>query len=294
MDALIFIDTNIMLDFYRIRAGGAGLSVLKHIDDNKQKIITGNQVEMEFKKNRQRVILESISRVKTPEWSGLTPPAFLAQAQPVKAIEKNKKELSKQQNTLKRRMEAILADPVRNDPVFQTLQRLFKNDSPYNLDRRKTIRFRIRRLAWRRFVLGYPPRKKEDTSMGDAVNWEWVVHCAAEYGKNVIIVSRDSDYGVLHQNESLLNDALAQEFRERISHKRKILLTDKLTHAFKEASIAVTKNEEKEERELLEELSDEAAGRERQRRLALEAALQEIEKVFGKGLARRGEELTKP
>ena len=28
------------------------------------------------------------------------------------------------------------------------------------------------RLAWRRFLLGYPPRKANDTSIGDAVNWE--------------------------------------------------------------------------------------------------------------------------
>lgn len=154
MDALIFIDTNIMLDFYRIRAGGAGLSVLKHIDQNKGIIITGNQVEMEFKKNRQGVLKESLQRIKkTPEWSCLEPPAFLETAKPVKAIETSKNQLIKLQKTLKRRLESILKKPVRCDPVFQALQRLFNNKGPYNLDRTKKNGNQIGRMAWKRFLL---------------------------------------------------------------------------------------------------------------------------------------------
>ena len=55
---------------------------------------------------------------------------------------------------------------------------------------------KVFRLAWRRFLLGYPPRKADDTSIGDAVNWEWVVDCAKRANADVVIVSRDSDYGV--------------------------------------------------------------------------------------------------
>ncbi|MDO8703509.1 MAG: PIN domain-containing protein [Sulfuricaulis sp.] len=68
MDALIFIDTNIFLDFYRYPQGSAVLPILGYIDGNHDKIITGNQIEMEFKKNRQKVILESIGFLKGPAW----------------------------------------------------------------------------------------------------------------------------------------------------------------------------------------------------------------------------------
>lgn len=34
-DALMFIDTNIFLDFYRLRGDTGGLSLLKHVDDNR-------------------------------------------------------------------------------------------------------------------------------------------------------------------------------------------------------------------------------------------------------------------
>ncbi len=66
---LIFIDTNILLDFYRVRGREAGLSILKHIDDNLDRFITTTQVEMEFKKNRQHVFLQSDKELKLPDWS---------------------------------------------------------------------------------------------------------------------------------------------------------------------------------------------------------------------------------
>lgn len=100
--ALIFIDTNILLDFYRIRGDGVGLGLLEKIGDHHDRIITGSQAEMEYKKNRQRVILESLNRLKTPDWSGLTPPAFLSDAQPAKTIASSKAEISKQQGKLKK------------------------------------------------------------------------------------------------------------------------------------------------------------------------------------------------
>jgi hypothetical protein len=47
---LIFIDTNILLDFYRVRRDGVGLGLLEKIGDHHDRIITGSQVEMEYKK----------------------------------------------------------------------------------------------------------------------------------------------------------------------------------------------------------------------------------------------------
>jgi len=251
IDALIFIDTNILLDFYRIRGDVGGLSLLDRIDENHDRIITSNQVEMEYKKNRQRVILESLVRLKAPDWSGLAPPAFLSDAQPAKIMTRNKKEMMHQQMKLKRRITAILRNPSGYDPVYQVLQRLFKQDGSYNLTRKKAIRYQIRRFARKRFTLGYPPRKDKDTSIGDAINWEWTIYCAQKSRKNIIIVSRDNDYGVTYENETILNDWLRQEFKARISKKRDIILVDRLTQAFKMTSIPVTKKETDEEEELV-------------------------------------------
>lgn len=248
LDALIFIDTNIFLDFYRIRKSGVSLKYLEEIEKHIDLIITTSQVEMEFKKNRQAVILESIGEVKKINNVNITVPAILSDAKAVKMIEKSKKNIAKKQNELKERIDRILKSPNYNDPVFKSLQKLFTNKSELNLNRENKIRFTIRNLAKKRFILGYPPRKKTDNSIGDAVNWEWIIKCAENTGKHIIIVTRDSDFGCSYENDSHLNDWLKQEFRQRISQKRKIVLTDKLHVAFQLVEIPVT-NEMIEEEE---------------------------------------------
>ena len=106
-------------------------------------------------------------------------------------------------------------------------------------------------------VLGYPPRKQADTSIGDAVNWEWIVKCSIDSGKHIVIVTRDTDYGAIYDGKSYLNDWLRHEFSERVSQKRKIILTDKLSHGLKVVHAAVTKEMEQEEERLIAEIAKE-------------------------------------
>jgi hypothetical protein len=255
MDALIFVDTNILLDFYRVRSGGGGLELLDLIEAHKDILITGSQVEMEYKKNRQRVILEALNAQKTPDWSGLSSPAFLANAKPAKVIAKSKKAITTQQAKLKNRIASILDKPSLSDPVFKTLSHVFRHDSDYNLSRDKKVRFTVRHLARKRFILGYPPRKQNDTSIGDAVNWEWIIECARSSGKDIIIVTRDSDYGCNYDRQFHLNDWLRLEFKERISQKRRIVLTDRLAEAFKLVAVRVSREAEEEEKTIVAERS---------------------------------------
>lgn len=251
LDALIFIDTNIFLDFYRIRKSDVSMKYLEEIEKHIDLIITTSQVEMEFKKNRQSVILESIGEVNKINNVNITVPAILSDAKAVEMIEKSKKTIAKKQKELKERIEKILKDPNHNDPVFKSLQKLFSNGSNLNLNRENEIRFEIRDLAKKRFILGYPPRKKSDNSIGDAVNWEWIIECAKNTGKHIILVTRDSDFGCTYDNDSHLNDWLKQEFKQRISQKRKIILTDKLHKAFQLVEIPVTDEMIKEEESVI-------------------------------------------
>ncbi|OHB72425.1 MAG: hypothetical protein A2W23_07655 [Planctomycetes bacterium RBG_16_43_13] len=244
-----------MLDFYRYPQGTAVLPILKHIDENHDRIITGNQVEMEYKKNRQMVILKSISDMKKPNWETMKAPVILSEAQPIQTIEKNKKEIDKQIIKLRSRMEQILKDPIKNDVVYNTLQRLFRSVSKLNLTRENEVRFEIREFAKKRFDLGYPPRKPNDTSIGDPVNWEWIIYCAKDNNSNVIVVSRDSDYGNSYDGEQFINDWLSQEFKERVNRIKKVTLTNKLTSAFKIASIKVSKKEKDDEDQLIDEIT---------------------------------------
>ena len=130
------------------------------------------------------------------------------------------------------------------------MNRIFKRKYDFNLDRESDDRFRIRALARKRFSLGYPPRKDSDNSFGDAINWEWIVECANQTDKEVIIVTRDTDYGVIHGGKSYLNDWLKKEFQERVSKRRKIILTNKLSFALKAVDEVVTKEMEEAEEQI--------------------------------------------
>lgn len=256
LDALLFVDTNVLLDFYRIRNSDISLEYLKQIEACKDRLIITSQVEMEYKKNRQEAIIESLNSFGSPDWNKLSSPAIVADLQAMKMIGKQKAEITKQQKKVNEKIQMILKNPTNNDPVYQCLQRLFKNKSDYNLSRENGTRFKIRNLARKRFALGYPPRKKNDTSIGDSVNWEWIIQCATDSGKHIIIVTRDKDYGAIYKGNSFLNDWLRQEFSERVSRTRKIILTEKLSMALKLVHAAVTKEMEEEEDRIIAEVID--------------------------------------
>lgn len=61
------------------------------------------------------------------------------------------------------------------------------------------------------------------------MNWEWMVHCAKSEKAELVIVTRDQDYGVIYDGVAFINDHLKQEFSERVNKKRKILLYQRLS-----------------------------------------------------------------
>ena len=253
MDALLFIDTNILLDFYRERKSDVSMKFLEQMEEYKDRLILGSQVEMEYKKNRQIVILESLGKFGTPDWGKLTTPALVSETQAAEMIKKSQKEITKQQNLISDKIQNILEKPGTHDEVYKVLQRIFKHPSSYNLNRESKLRFGIRRLARKRFNLGYPPKKKKDNSIGDAVNWEWIIQCAIDSGKDIVIVSRDGDYGASYKDKWYINDWLLQEFKQRVSQKRKILLTGKLSEALKIVHAKVTAEMEAAEEGIIKE-----------------------------------------
>jgi hypothetical protein len=245
---ILFIDTNIWLDFYRSR-NDAGLALLKHAEAVADKIIVTYQLETEFKKNRQVAILEGMQELKPP---GQIPrPGIFSDAQDVKILNKSLKEAEKRVKSLKTRLGRALDNPSAHDPVYQACQRIFHKQDALVLTREDQIRKKIRHQAFRRYLHGCPPRKKTDTSFGDSFNWEWMVHCAKSENAELVIVSRDADYGITFDNKSYVNDHLRQEFSDRVSKKRKLLLYSRLSEALKHFAIPITLEEEQAELDIV-------------------------------------------
>lgn len=202
---------------------------------------------MEFLKNRQKVITSTLRDLKKPDRMSFPP--IVESYQPVKSAKRDLESAAKNYALIRKKIEAILRDPAKNDPVYRSLKRLFDGTGDYVVGRSHPERFKIRSLARKRALLGYPPRKDSDVAIGDAVNWEWIIFCAKSGAElpNVMIVSRDGDYGVTVDGEGFLNDWLKKEFKERISQKRKVVLTQKLTTGLKKLAEVVTPEDEQEE-----------------------------------------------
>jgi len=246
---LIFIDTNIFLDFYRAESE-ASLSLLRHVESIPEGLITTDQVEMEFLHNRQRVISAALQSLKAPSLPPFIP-AYLSDSRAASKIEKSLGEMKKQMAALKKRFAGILENPALHDPVFKVVKKAFSFQSPMNLKFCEAKRDQIFERALNRFQRGLPPRKRDDTSFGDAVNWEWIVECASDTGMDVVVVSRDGDYGLRFDGKHYLNDCLLQEFKDRVSAKRKVEFTTSLAQALRHLSVPVTKAEEEEEEKII-------------------------------------------
>lgn len=246
---LLFVDTNIWLDFYRAKTDAA-LALLRHLETISDRIIVTHQLEMEFKKNRQNAIWEGLQELKSPQQ--IQRPGLFSDAKEVRSIQDGIKAADARVKKLRDRYIKALQKPTVHDPVFKICQRIFHKKNNLHLAREDKERHVIKRKAFRRFILGCPPRKKSDTSIGDAVNWEWMVHCAVARKAELVIVSRDSDYGITFDGSSVINDHLAQEFSERVSRRRKVVLFSKLSDALKLFRVPVTVKEEQEEEVLVQ------------------------------------------
>jgi len=246
---LLFIDTNIFLDQYRVR-NEAALKLLFRAEKVSEQIIATYQLEIEFKKNRQAVMIDSLKALKAP--SKVPTPGMLSDAKATKLLSRGAVQLEKHIERLKKRLLRALDNPTVHDPVYRVCQRLFHLESPLVLHHEdKRLKRLIRARALRRFLHGCPPRKSNDTSIGDAINWEWMLHCAEKQKAELVICSRDADYGSEFDGKVYVNDHLKQEFKDRVSQRRKLVLHTKLSDALKELDIAVTKQEEQAETEIV-------------------------------------------
>lgn len=144
LDTLIFVDTNIFLDLYRVRSGGdANLELLSHLDTIPQKLIVTDQVEMEFKRNRQHIVKTAIDGLKPIQAANISVPSFLTESQPGKMLNKHRADFNDQQAKLKGRLERALADPAQHDPVYQIAQRLFTSDVACRLCREDEAKYEL-------------------------------------------------------------------------------------------------------------------------------------------------------
>jgi len=96
--------------------------------------------------------------------------------------------------------------------------------------------------------------------MGDSFNWEWILHCIKAQNRDVVIVSRDRDFGhIAKDGVGYVNDWLAHEVRYRINKRRRIFLVDRLTRGLKLLEVNVTEAEKEVEEVIVQRSEEEGA-----------------------------------
>lgn len=247
-DALLFVDTNILLDFYRVQ-GDTGLHPL--IEQHASRIITTYQVEMEFRKHRQREIVKSLAGV-TRQNQNLQAPAFLRDDPAFAEFNRLGEQAATIVESFKARIRQLL-NPTSADPVLVAVNKLFRTASPIRLVRDSADDLIVRRFARKRFAQGFPPRKSDDTSFGDGINWEWIVKCAVSQNRDVVIASRDSDYGLVEGRNAHINDWLLHEFETRVGGGRRLTLANGLSGGLNAIGVDVSKKQSEAEQWIVEQ-----------------------------------------
>jgi predicted nucleic acid-binding protein len=113
LQKLLFIDTNIWLDFYRAR-NETGLKLLDHAESVANKIIVTYQLESEFKRNRQTAIIEGMSELKAP--TPVARPGIFSDAKASAFLAKSNEEADKRVKALKAKLTRVLQDPAVHVP----------------------------------------------------------------------------------------------------------------------------------------------------------------------------------
>ncbi len=195
----IFIDTNILLDLYHL--SGPDLDelrkVIKLAEVSKLNVLLPSQVEDEFWRNRERVISEALDLFAKTKASATLPnlirtnPKSSELRHAVERVNELVKELRQVADS------EILSHKLKADEVVDSL---FAQCKPQTIDKA------IIEKAKARKDIGNPPGKAN--SLGDAVNWEWLLE-TVQKGDDLVIISSDGDF------ESELLQGKAKEFLMR-------------------------------------------------------------------------------
>lgn len=178
----VFVDTNILLELYQL--SGPDLDELKKLvklaENNQIEMLLPQQVADEFWRNRERVIrdaLDTFAKTKAQQFLPniiRTNPKSNDLRKAVEQVSTLVKALRDETDT------AINNQELAADKIIESLLKKCKPVAP-----------EIIQKAMLRKQLGNPPGKSD--SLGDAVNWEWLLSRSTTFD-DLTIISADSDF----------------------------------------------------------------------------------------------------
>lgn len=199
----VFIDTNLLLDFYRM--GKDKLDELEKVfalhSNQRLKLWLPEQIINEFWRNRAKVVAEHTKDIEK-DYRPSLPHIFREHAE-LQKFSEHVNEANKIKNTiLKDVQEQFATETLAADIV---IKKIFDAASKIKADEEMIAR------GQRRYDLGNPPGKNK--SYGDAVNWECLLS-AIPHGEDLYIITEDSDYKSAFIKDSM-NEYMKHEWKSK-------------------------------------------------------------------------------
>lgn len=204
----IFIDTNIILDFYRINNKNSINEILKEIKKYKKYFISTKQSQDEFLRNRDRTITDFIEEIKKQNYKVHTNNVIAT----LDSYTEYHDSIIKANTNTRKIIEEL--NKLIENPDIDLIYKIYLdlNETAYNRTNEIIERAYIRK------IIGNPPTSKKETC-GDEIIWETLL----EYcNTDLIIVSRDSTFST---NYNFLNS----EFKK--NKNRTLKVVDSITKA---------------------------------------------------------------
>lgn len=240
-NTLLFIDTSILLDFYRIPQFDLSLDVFGKLQENAQQLILSEQVKNEFSQNRSKELKHCIDHLPIKIKDLVRLPTILDRTEIAGDLRRKAEVLDTLLKNAKKQLQDILEKPTQHDNAYNKIMPMFQLDTAFNsIFSSEEINDAVFLAAIKRFYKNLPPRKKDDFSIGDAINWEWCIHCCTQGDKhNLIIVSRDGDFAEPGSQSLNINHILENEFKNRVGSEYSVILKKNLADALREIPIDI-------------------------------------------------------
>lgn len=204
----IFIDTNIILDFYRINNQDSIIKILKEIKKYKKYFISTKQSQDEFLRNRDRTITDFAEELKKQNYKVhannviATLNSYAEYRDSIINANNNTRKIIEEMNNL-----------IEN-PDIDLIYKIYLNLNEITYIRTD----KIIENAQKRKIIGNPPTSKKETC-GDEIIWETLLEYCDD---DLIIVSRDATFKT---NYSFLRDEFKKE------RNRDLKVVDSITKA---------------------------------------------------------------
>lgn len=180
----IFIDTNVLLDFYRLSGGDLDelRRVAKLSENGKITLLLSEYLKDEFYRNREGVISHAINQFRKSR-TELHLPNLVRVYPDSEELKKVKDEFEKHMKSLTESLlEDIRKSSLKADSVISEV---------FNSTESTDVSPEIIQRGITRSTLSQPPGKKD--SCGDSIHWEWLLEIVPD-GQDLTIISGDGDF----------------------------------------------------------------------------------------------------